>query len=276
MPDLNWSLRRQAGRLRNSLGRIAHAIDPTPHRAHRLFDGVITNRAALICIYRIRNAEFVEELVREASGVKMAIALWALDFPIASLARWTVGSGPGLRMRLLNRLWEAIPRSAVVQLVVCDDDVVFTRGSVVQLVGAATLCGFGIAQPAHAPGSACNYEITVRRGLTLARLTSFVESGPVFVVSKQWLPRVVPFPEEFGMGWGIEMLWLDLQQQGCRLGIVDSVCIRHIAPALREYDANAERRRVQSLLKARNFESVLQTQQCFDTWHVWERKPPWQ
>jgi hypothetical protein len=213
--------------------------------------------------------------VSEAADSQLRIALWALDSPVDALSRWTIGSGPGSRMALLNRLCEQIPLSMIDHLVVCDDDVRFTRGGVAQLLRSVRRCAFGIAQPAHDTRSHWSHEITVQRMLAFARLTSFVEIGPVFVVSRPWLTSVLPFPAGFGMGWGLDVMWSDLPEQGCRLGIVDSVCIRHLAPAAKEYDVAAERRRVESLLTARNLQSVRQMQRCLATWRIWQRNPPW-
>ena len=254
---------------------ILNAIDPTPLRAGALFNDPGAHRAGLIGIYRSRNGRHVEQMVSEAVPAGLTVALWALDSPVPGLSHWTIGSGPGPRMRLLNRLCEGIPLSRVDHLVVCDDDVVFTRGNIAQLLSAVRRCGFGIAQPAHDARSHWSHEITVRRALTLARLTNFVEVGPVFVVSKEWLASVIPFPEAFGMGWGLDLVWSDLHEKGCRLGIIDAICIRHLGPVGKDYDVYAERKRLDSLLSARNPQSVNQMQRCPAMWRFWQPKPPW-
>ncbi len=254
---------------------VLNAIDPTPLRAGALFNAPGAHRAGLICIYRSRNARNVEKMVSEAVPAGLTIALWALDSPVPGLSHWTIGSGPGPRMRLLNRLCEVIPLPTVDHLVVCDDDVVFTKGNIAQLLCAAKRCGFGIAQPAHDAKSHSSHGITIRRALTLARLTTFVEVGPVFVVSKEWLTSVIPFPEAFGMGWGLDLVWSDLHEKGCRLGIIDAICIRHLGLTGREYDVYAERKRLDSLLSARNLQSLGQMQRCLAMWRFWQLQPPW-
>ena len=250
-------------------------MDPTFLIAGRLFDNrPASDSSALLCIYRERHAANVEKLVASAIINRMEVVLWALDAPSPRLSSWTIGTGAGPRMSLLNRLYHAIPSSSIDQLVVVDDDVIFTRGTLSSLLKAANVCDFGIAQPAHAPGSCWNHMITKRRGLTLARLTSFVEIGPVFVVSGKWVSRIIPFPEDFGMGWGLELLWQDLRHQGCNLGIIDGICIEHPAPP-REYDLKAERNRLMSMLKSRGLNSIEQTQFCLGTWRPWNPEPPW-
>ena len=177
-------------------------------------------------------------------------------------------------MSLLNRLYHAIPSSSIDQLLVIDDDVVFTHGTLSSLLKAAMICDFGITQPAHTPGSWWNHRITKRRGFTLARLTSFVEVGPIFVVRGKWLSHIFPFPEDCGMGWGIELTWQDLRKEGCKLGIIDSICIEHLALP-RKYDLTIERKRLLSMLKARGLGSIEQTQFCLGTWRPWNPEPPW-
>jgi hypothetical protein len=168
-----------------------------------------------------------------------------------------------------------LPASAAGHLVVCDDDIIFERGGLRELLALAKACNFGLAQPAHAPGSYVNHAITRARPLTLARVTTYVESGPVVVISPEWRSQVVPFPEELGMGWGVDLLWSDLQKVGCRLGIVDGVSMRHLAPAARGYDVGPEADRLQAMMKNRGIESLYAFQRTLGAWRAWQKKPPW-
>jgi hypothetical protein len=254
--------------------RLVHAVDPTRLRL-REFDRGSPRDAGLVCVYRKENSRIVVELVNQALALEMAVALWALDSPIASLAERTVGSGPGSRLQLLNRLCNSLPASASGQLVVCDDDIRFERGGLRGLLSLTTACDFGLAQPAHAPRSYVNQAITRARPLTLARVTTYVESGPVVVISPEWRSRVVPFPEELGMGWGVDLVWSDLQKVGCRLGIVDGVSLRHLAPAARGYDVGPEAERLRAMMKTRGIESLHAFQRTLGAWRVWQKEPPW-
>jgi hypothetical protein len=218
----------------------------------------------------------VQPLVEQARALDMSVALWALDAPIPELDGATVGVGPGLRMDLLNRLWREVAGPALHQVVVADDDVTFTHGSLGLLLAAADACGFGLAQPAHHWESHCSHEITRKRVLTLARATTFVEVGPLFVVTGRWISRVLPFPDGFGMGWGLSLAWLDLFREGCRLGIVDCTTVFHPAPEEgREYDTDPERDRLLALLRERNLESPGDAQRTLGRWRSWEPRPPW-
>lgn len=278
-------VRGQASRIRALLRpgvRIAHSAARelgsivTELRARRLFGRGARSAAALLCVYRERNREGVRALVEEARRLCMTVALWALDDTVPAVASSTVGVGPGLRMDLLNRLWQVAREGAPQQVVIADDDVSFTDGSLAQLLEAATVCGFGIAQPARRWDGDWRHEITRKRALTLARETTFVEIGPLFVVTGSWIPRVLPFPEGFGMGWGLELVWLDLLREGCRLGVVDCVTVSHPAPeGGREYDAGQEALRLRSLLRERNLESPADAQCTLRSWQVWQARPPW-
>jgi hypothetical protein len=255
--------------------RFIHATDPVRLRL-REFRRPAPPGASLVCVYRSKNQRFVLELLAQAMELEMAIALWALDARAANLAERTIGCGPGPRLQLLNRLLGALPASATGPLVVCDDDIVFERGGLRELLALTSACGFGVAQPAHAPGSYINHGITRARPLTLARVTTYVESGPVVVISPQWRSRVLPFPEELGMGWGVNLLWSDLQQIGCRLGIIDGVSLRHLAPAARAYDVGPEAERLRHLMKARGIENIADFQRTPRSWRAWQGEPPWE
>jgi hypothetical protein len=214
--------------------------------------------------------------VAAARELGHSVALWALDEKVPSLAAFTVGVGAGLRMDLLNRLWDVARADAPAQVVVADDDVSFARGSLAQLLGAASVCGFGIAQPARRRDGDFSHEITRERALMLARQTTFVEIGPLFVVSGAWIPKVLPFPEGFGMGWGLELLWQELHRDGCGLGVVDCVSVDHPGRAgSREYDAGPEGERLRSMLQERKLESTAEGQRTLRSWHVWQARPPW-
>jgi len=257
-------------------GATAHPFDATSSPAiEDRSAGTLPTTAALLSVYRRRNARSVTHLVAQSREAGMDVALWALDEPIASLAPFTVGAGPGLRMDLLNRLWAIVSRATYEQVMIADDDIVVADGSLGRLRAAVSRCGFGLAQPAHHALSGYSYGITRRRWLSLARHTTFVEPGPLFVISAPWIRHVLPFPENFGMGYGLWLLWQDLQALGCRLGIIDGVAIRHPRAVASEYDATTESARLQKLLRARGFTRQTDAQHTLGTWRIWEAEPSW-
>ena len=72
-------------------------------------------------------------------------------------------------------------------------------------------------------GREVSHGITRAQPRSRARLTTFVESGPLVAIAPEWVDRVTAAPAWRGMGWGLELDWIDLQAEGCRLGIVDAV-----------------------------------------------------
>lgn len=229
--------------------------------------------ASLIGVYRSRNADRVRRLVEPALVEGWSVAWWALDDVVGDLAGVTVGSGSGAKLPLLNELLRR-SGSRAEWLVVSDDDVTFERGDVVGLVSLCTRAGLDLAQPARTD-SAVDHEITTARRLSLARRTSFVEIGPLFVVGPGWRDRIVPFPEERGMGWGLELEWHELHREGCALGIVDAVRVRHEGFRGEDYDDRTEVHRVHEELATRGFGGWSDVQSTLATWRPWQRLPAW-
>lgn len=258
-----------------ALTRRLRRYAPASLRCRMRLRGVEREPAAMLCVYRAKNARPVEALVAEANGAGISTHLWALDSKVDRLTRWTRGVGPGARMELLNRLWKHARPARPAQVLVCDDDFVFASGGLRELQLAAAYCGFGIAQPAHSSQSFVSHAFTRRQALTVARLTSWVDIGPAFIVSSPWLERVLPFPASYGMGWGLGLVWQGLRDEGCRLGIVDAISVEHLYPPYREYDREPEDKRVGRLLRQRGLAKTSDAQACLDRWMCWHAAPNW-
>ncbi len=228
---------------------------------------------SLVGVYRARNAEYVRDLSRPALARGWRVAWWALDEIVDDLEEVTVGSGQGTKLPLLNEILRR-SRSSEGWLVVSDDDIVFDKGDVVALV---SLCAHGELDLAQAARSDTGggHQITFARRLSVARRTSFVEIGPVFVVGPRWRHRIVPFPAERGMGWGLELEWLDLFREGCALGIVDAVRVRHEGTLAGEYDGELMLERLRAELSARGIQDWSEVQATLATWRPWQRSPRW-
>jgi hypothetical protein len=227
----------------------------------------------LVGVYRARNAERVRELFRPALEHGWKVAWWALDEVADDLREVTVGSGPGEKLPLPNEILRRIEPVGG-WLVVSDDDVVYEKGDVVELVSLSIRARFDLAQPARADTSG-GHEITFARKLSVARRTSFVEIGPVFAVGPGWYDRIVPFPEERGMGWGLELKWIDLFRTGCVLGVVDAVQVRHDGPPGPDYDHEHLLRRMREELAEHRVDGWPELQQTFETWRPRRRSPRW-
>jgi len=229
----------------------------------------------LLCVYRSRHAGDVAAVVDKALALGADVRLWALEAEDPALAAHTVGVGPGVRTELMNGLWAMGPHEPDATVVIWDDDVAFERSDLAGLLRAVRRGGFDLAQPTHGPGGHRGWPVTFSRPLSLARWVSWIEVGPVVVVQPGWVDRVLPFPDGFGMGWGIELVWHDLTKEGCRLGMIDAVSIHHLTVVGTDYDAEPERARVRGLLLARSAHGSRELQRCLGTWRPWQRQPPW-
>jgi hypothetical protein len=235
--------------------------------------------SALIGIYRTRNAHHVHAVIESARAAGWETALWALDEAHDQLADVTVGVGHGAKLQLLNQV---VSRAGIGKgwVVVSDDDVSFTRGDVVELVALCGRADLDLAQPARSDDNS-RYEfnvahpITLARRLSRARRTTFVEVGPVFVVGPRWWDRLIPLPEERGMGWAVSLDWYGLHERGCRLGIVDAVHVVHHGEPGADYDFEAQVTRIHGELEDRGLAGWSAVQRTLEFWRPWQRFPPW-
>jgi hypothetical protein len=230
--------------------------------------------AAIVGVYRRRNAELVRRLVQPALDAGWRTAWWALDGTHPDLDDLTVGEGQGLKLPLLN---ETLRRSGELAswTVVSDDDLTFRSGTVVDLLRLCSRARFDLAQPARARGTQLSHGITIAPRFSRARSTTFVESGPLFVVGPRCRGRILPLPDQRGMGWGVEIDWYELVAEGCRLGIVDSVPVEHVGELGVEYDATSEKQRLFEELAAKGHPEWAEMRETLATWRPWQRTPPW-
>ena len=273
---VRMSVRPLVSIIGNSLVRIAELMGPE-QKAQEFLKTYAPKDTIMLCIYRERNRPTVTALVEQAQRFGIKTSLWALDKPLTELAAHTVGCGPGPRMDLLNRLYQTVEPDACHQLIIADDDIVFTRGSLAQLLGAAILCEFGIAQPAHDWTSNYSYSINRMKPFLLARHSTFVEPGPLVVLTRPWIDQVMPFPENFGMGYGIWLLWQNLQPKGCKLGIIDCVTVKHLSPVGKGYASavQVEDSRLKSLIRDHGYQSADEAKQILGAWKIRQPVPPW-
>ena len=229
----------------------------------------------VLSVYRARNAAILAPAVEDACAHGWDVRLWALDEVAPELAPWTSGSGPGAKFPLLNALVTSTDVARFDWIVVVDDDVELRPGSLARLFAIAEHAGLDLVQPAHTELSHRTFPITERRPLTVARRTSYVEIGPVFAVRRPWIERVVPFPAHHDMGWGLELEWFDLAREGARLGVVDSMAVRHLGPVGRGYRWRDEYARIEHDVEARGLDSFRDIQQTLGTWRPWQTDAPW-
>lgn len=226
----------------------------------------------VVAVYRHRNALVLHKLLSQLPTQE--VYLWALDEPVEALAAHTVGSGPGGKWQLANRLVEQAAAGDDRWLMVVDDDVCFSSGDGCRFVDLAVRSGFDICQPAHGPFSLRSYEFNRARPLARSSWTGFVEIGPMVLFSARALSRVYPFPEDLMMGWGTELYWHGLQSEGFRLGVVDGSSMLHIGRVARHYDVDVANQSLDTAV-ADTGVTLADTMQRHGTWWRWQHRPPW-
>ncbi len=166
------------------------------------------------------------------------VAWWALDEIVDDLAGVTVGTGSGARAPAPERGSPAVGKSGGLARRL-------RRRRRIRPGGTSSRSSHSVRARSSTSRSrpvatrSWTTSITAARRLSIARRTSFVEIGPLFVVGPGWRDRIVPFPEARGMGWGLELEWHELHREGCALGIVDAVRVRHVGERGEGYDYRA-------------------------------------
>jgi cellulose synthase/poly-beta-1,6-N-acetylglucosamine synthase-like glycosyltransferase len=119
----------------------------------------------------------VEQLVHDLAEWDIEIHLWALQSVLPEAAQFTRGTGQLGKAQALNRL---LPYASNADLVLfIDDDVRLGPRFISTYLSIVTTLGAAVAQPALTANSHYSHSITLQRPGCWARLTNFVESGPV-------------------------------------------------------------------------------------------------
>jgi hypothetical protein len=193
----------------------------------------------------------------------------AADAELAGLTAST-GLGGG-KFENLNVLLAAAPERRRDWTLVVDDDVTLPTSFLDRFLGICEAFALDLAQPAQTLRSHSAWKVTRRRPATLARITRFVEIGPVTAFRSEPAAELLPFPE-LRFGWGLDLHWAALAlERGWRLGVVDAVPVRHEARTVaagyprREAEEEAAR-----FLSERSF---LPSARAGDTLAVYRRLP---
>lgn len=230
--------------------------------------------ATIVGIYRSANARYVRQLVEPALARGWRTAWWALDETHSLLRDITVGQGRGLKLALLNETLRRLGPSDS-WTVISDDDLRFRKGDVTSLLQLCDRASFDLAQPARAADTQLSHQITAAVPRSRARLTTFVECGPIFVVGPRFRDRILPLPEGRGMGWGMELDWYDLIVEGCRLGIVDGTPVEHMGKWTEDYDRADVHRALVEELEAHGHPMWSGMRKTLEIWRPWQRRPSW-
>lgn len=135
-------------------------------------------------------------------------------------------------------------------LLLCDDDVEMRADFLDQLLKFSARHDFALFQPARTADSYTDHPIVqVIPGLA-ARLTRFVEIGPVTCLRRDAAQLLLPLNATAGMGWGLDLVWpVIMEKAGLRMGIIDAAPIAHrIRHAASTYSATFARESMAWLL----------------------------
>lgn len=233
----------------HQLGRVEEALSPTVPRSTPGVDDFLSGRSGTVAGWRSAWAGLQDAVLDVAVrvrpgpsarrrrvlvvGVERPGSLFqkATDELRNSNAEVTIEAtglaGRG-KFENLNRLLAAHDLTRFDWVLVLDDDVTLPRGFLDRFLALAEREGYELVQPAHRRRSHAAWEHTRRRGRG-ARPTTFVEIGPVTAFGGRAKDELLPFPEDVGMGWGLDAHW---SARGYAMGIVDATPIGHLqAPA---------------------------------------------
>jgi hypothetical protein len=176
----------------------------------------------------------------------------ALDF--SETATWNcpgtvaVVKQPTPKFTLMNGLLKDLETFDFV--IISDDDVDLPRGFVDHFVENVEKFQFALSQPARTPDSHIDHFITIRMPGIDARLTRFVEIGPIFCIHRSAFGVLLPFNLCSPMGWGYDFVWpAVIERSGLRMGIVDATPVGHtIRKSLTNYSKPIVEEQMNALL----------------------------
>lgn len=160
---------------------------------------------------------------------------------------------PRPKFELLNELLAPALLAPFDFLLVLDDDVQLPDGFVDRYLELVARHDLALAQPARSHDGVVEHAFAEQMDGLDARLTRFVEPGPVFSVRRDAFGVLLPFDEKSPLGWGYEFVWpVAMEAAGLRMGIVDATPVRQRArrPAA-DQALPPEQRIVKAFLAAR-------------------------
>lgn len=182
----------------------------------------------------------VEGIVADLLRWDVDVRLWALESICPALAAYTRGAGLKGRSAALNGLLREVGDAELILLV--DDDVSLGASFVPRYTRIVRAIGAAVAQPALSADSYHTHPITIQRPGRWARVTTFVEIGPVVSMTPEFLGLAGLLPCGSAMGWGGDLLWAKIsQERGLRQVIVDACPVQHsFRPVASRYSQRCE------------------------------------
>lgn len=228
-----------------------------------------------LCVYRIKNVPNVLKMIQQLPG-GAEVRLHALGEVSSDLVQWTVSSGPGPRMVLLNALFEVRPVISGSWLVIFDDDASFLMPGKTKFFDWAVSAELDIAQPSIHVGQPASHGSRRTQPPSTVRQVGFVEVGPVVAFSPGAVRGIDIFPANSEMGWGADVRWaLEAARIGVRMGIVDATPIFHRGAIGVAYDITREERLLTQTLLEHGVSWRQMMSSHIATWRPCQRHPPW-
>ncbi len=225
-------------------------VSAVPQRIER-------SRVLVVGVYLLGAPTWVHEITETLTSTRAhdVEVLWAAlgqgSVPEA-LADITpvVASGSMDKFTLVNQVIAHHDLSNFDVLLVTDDDVSFEPGWLDAFLSFQADADLALCQPARSPDSWIDHPFTKQLLGIDARLTHYVEIGPVFSLHRKAFELLVPFDESWPMGWGLDLRWpVILGEAGLQMGIIDRVPVRHrLRPPQAHYSAGRTRDRMSSAL----------------------------
>jgi hypothetical protein len=262
--------KRRAGELAYGALDLASA---TGHRTARLAARTRQLEVLVLGVYRPGSLlpDALPALRSTRHRVSFAFGSTAPE-PEPALAGVTPASGlAGGKFENLNLVLAAAPERRAEWTIVVDDDVALPPGFLDRFLAICEAFALDLAQPAQTLLSHSAWKVTRRRPAALARLTRFVEIGPVTAFRRGPAAELLPFPE-LRFGWGLDLHWAALAAaRGWRLGVVDAVPVRHeMRTVATDYPRREAEEEAARFLSERPY---LPSERAGDTLAVYRRVP---
>ena len=133
------------------------------------------------------------------------------------------------KFKVLNEILSDLDISGYDLLIISDDDIHLWDNFIDVYVGYIYKYDLKVAQPARTKHSFYDHQICLQAdSIVKARLTNFVEIGPIFSFSRDVFKYFLPFPSQSPMGYGLDYIWPKIAEKWkFNIGIVDATPVDH-------------------------------------------------
>ncbi len=171
----------------------------------------------------------------------------------------------------LNLLLADNPPDAYDWLLIVDDDVALPHGFLDAFIFLAERFQLRLAQPAHRHRSHAAWRVTRRRALAVARVTAFVEVGPVVGLAAPTFDALLPFPA-LRAGWGLDAHWSAIaNEHRWPIGVIDATPITHrLRTIASSYDRREAIEEAHRFLSGRPYTRAVDAQRTLATHRSWK------